>query len=312
MELIIKPTRACNFHCSFCSSNLIPNNVLKSEQVISFLKEYPDTNDIIVNGGEPLMMNPKFYYDILDYIRLEKLNCNLSFTTNLWDWYINPEKWDDLFRQDEVGICTSFQYGGGRIKPNYTEFSEEDFLKIFYKFEKTFNRKLSFISVITNDNEEMAIDNVKLAKKLGTSCKLNGAVKSGRQGYVYPLEKLYSIYLKLFQTQDLYKYEDNCKNLIKYFNNQPSVCPLTNKSCINNIRCMKPNGVLSMCPSLDDDNINDTSEYKYIKNDCNMCEFFNICNGCMKRIHDNKDENYDCKKLKQIYLKIKEICKDNK
>ena len=312
MELVIKPTRACNFHCSFCSSNLIPNKVLESDRVISFLKEFPETKSIIVNGGDPLMMKPQFYYDIIEHIRSEKLNCIISFTTNLWDWYINTDKWDDLFRQPEIGICTSFQYGNGRIKPNYTLFTEDDFLKIFYKFEELYNEKLTFVSVVTNENAGYAIDNVKLAKKLGTECKLNPAVNSGRQGYHYPLDKMYDIYLQLFETDDLYKYESNCLNLINFFNNRDTTCPLSNRTCYKNIKCMGPDGNMSTCPSLDDDYIYDSYQYKIIKNECYMCEFFNICNGCMKRVHDLKDDTYDCYNLKNTLMCIKNICNNMK
>ena len=38
-------------------------------------------------------------------------------------------RWVDLFNNDRVGITTSFQYGGGRLKGDYTEFTEEDFWK---------------------------------------------------------------------------------------------------------------------------------------------------------------------------------------
>ena len=55
MDLIIKPTEACNFKCSFCSSTAIdPNNagLLDLDYVFRFLKRYPDTNSLIINGGD--------------------------------------------------------------------------------------------------------------------------------------------------------------------------------------------------------------------------------------------------------------------
>ena len=61
MELIIKPTEACNFACTFCSSNKITREssgkkaFLKLETIYQFLERFPQTRTIIVNGGDPLM-----------------------------------------------------------------------------------------------------------------------------------------------------------------------------------------------------------------------------------------------------------------
>ena len=63
----------------------------------------------------------------------------------------------------DISICTSFQYGRGRIKPDGSDFTVDDFLKIFYKFKETFNENLTFISVLTNENDQFALDNVLLA-----------------------------------------------------------------------------------------------------------------------------------------------------
>ena len=57
MELIIKPTEACNFKCTFCSSTSIAESkvqLLSLDQIFQFLKRFPETNTIIVNGGDPL------------------------------------------------------------------------------------------------------------------------------------------------------------------------------------------------------------------------------------------------------------------
>ena len=68
MELIIKPTEACNFKCTFCSSTDIAEDKssrLDLEQVFKFLKRFPETNTIIVNGGDPLMVPVNYYWEII-------------------------------------------------------------------------------------------------------------------------------------------------------------------------------------------------------------------------------------------------------
>ena len=71
MELIIKPTELCNFKCTFCSSTKLVEDkasTLDHQYIFDFLDRFPNTNSIIVNGGDPLMMKPDYYFTILDYI----------------------------------------------------------------------------------------------------------------------------------------------------------------------------------------------------------------------------------------------------
>ncbi len=71
MDLIIKPTERCNFKCTFCSSTHITEDKsleLDLEYVYTFLKRYPETKTIIVNGGDPLMMDPSYYWKIIEHL----------------------------------------------------------------------------------------------------------------------------------------------------------------------------------------------------------------------------------------------------
>lgn len=298
MELVIKPTNLCNFACSFCSSN----KIAKDKFDIQFLKKYILENhvrDIIVNGGDPLMMSPDFYYDLISFLDSNNLDTSIGLTTNLWDFYQNPDKWKDIFLNQRIGIATSFQYGAGRYLKNGQPFTQALFLKVQNKFYQYFNRYVDFISVITDQNQDTAIDNILLAKKLNVQCKLNGANASGRQKTIYNPTKLYKIYLDLLKS-GLYKWQFNTKNLINYFHNKPTICPLADRRCIQNIRTMQANLRISTCPALDDDDILDASIYKVIKNECYPCQYFMICNGCMKHIKDLENTNFKCQQLKII------------
>lgn len=310
MELVIKPTRKCNFKCSFCSSNLIPNNQLDLNIVKEFLLNN-DVSTIIVNGGDPLMMPVSYYEELIKFLDEHNMKTSISFTTNLWDWYKNPSKWDKLFKNDRLYVCTSFQYGKGRITPEGKDLTEEIFLDMQNKFKEQFGHYLDYISVITSDNEQYALDNVKLAKKLGVHCKLNYAVKSGRQGTMYPYSKIIHIYNELFDN-NLWEYEDNCLNFVKHFSNKGTICPLSNNMCYKNIRCFSPDGTLSMCPALNDDGIHDSTKYKFFKKECLLCEYFKICNGCAKRIKDMQEDFLDknCDKLKYELTELKRKCQN--
>lgn len=308
MELVLKPTNVCNFKCSFCSSSRLSRKEINLNLIEDFIKKH-SVDEVIVNGGDPLMMPPSFYYKLYELLLKYNPKSRISFTTNLWDWYENPDKWNNCFRDCNIGICTSFQYGGGRLKGDGSVFSEEDFLKIFNKFEDTFNEKLTYISVLTNENEKFAFKNVELAQSLDTKCKLNGAVMSGRQGYLYNREKLFRIYLELF-LRKLDRFESNCINIRNYFLGKNTICPIP-ESCLTSIACMSPEGRISNCPSLNDDGIDDGSKFKFFKPECLACEFFKICCGCHKMVHDLRTENnqlLDCTSFKELLKQLRRIC----
>src|SRR5690606_37220494 len=119
----------------------------------------------------------------------------------------------------------SFQYGGGRLKGDLSEFTEEDFWKVSDAMLEHVGYRPDFISVITEENQHKALDNVRLAKrmsegvpagkdamgrKVGVECKLNYAMASGpvvtdprtghqmgQEGRPYQLSKIYEIYVQV-------------------------------------------------------------------------------------------------------------------
>jgi radical SAM protein with 4Fe4S-binding SPASM domain len=336
MELIIKPTEKCNFKCTFCSSTQITDDksaVLDLDYIFKFLKRYPETNSIIVNGGDPLMMDPSYYWKIIEYLDENNLPANLSFTSNLWPFYKNPSKWVELFNHPRLGICTSFQYGGGRLKGDLTEFSEEDFWAVSNMMLEKVGYRPDFISVITEENEDLAIKNVELAKRMGVECKLNYAFSSGppvkfknitmgQQGRPYMLAKIYEIYVKIWQA-GLADWEFNTKQMVKRLRGNTTTCP-QNRNCDGSIRALQPSGDYYSCGAFGDDRqyainfeqemtgekvypIRFKPEIQSLKQSCFTCPMFQICNGCKKTIKDLKDHNMveeHCSRMKQLAPEI--------
>jgi hypothetical protein len=110
MSLVIKPTEACNFACDFCSSSYLVDDKkarLDLEKIYQFLKRFPLTEVIFVVGGDPLLMPPSYYESLLNHIELNKYPTKLAITTNLWDWYKNPKKWENWYDAFGFSIDTS-------------------------------------------------------------------------------------------------------------------------------------------------------------------------------------------------------------
>jgi radical SAM protein with 4Fe4S-binding SPASM domain len=332
MDLIIKPTEKCNFKCTFCSSTHITEDntaELDHQYIFDFLKRFPETATIIVNGGDPLMMSPDYYWKIIEHLDLIGSNATISFTSNLWPFYKNPLKWKELFNHPRMGIATSFQYGGGRLKGDLTEFTEEDFWNVSNAMLEHCGYRPDFISVITEENEHLAIKNVELAQKMGVECKLNYAMSSGppkkfkgivmgQEGKPYLLSKMYEIYVEIWK-RGLWPHEFNTQQMMKRLKGHATCCP-QNRDCDSGIRTLQPSGDYYSCGSFGDDRlfpidfaaemkgkkilpIKHVPELQTMTENCYECPMFDICNGCKKTIKDHKDYNLTevhCKKMKTL------------
>lgn len=310
MELIIKPTERCNFKCTFCSSTHLVDDkstTLNHQKIFEFLERFPDTSTIIVNGGDPLMVSPDYYWKIINYLDEKNLDTTLAFTSNLWGFYKNPKIWADLFRNSRVGITTSFNYGTTRRITAERVYTESDFWKISDMFLDYIGYRPSFISVITEENIDTAMDNVYLAKKMDVECKLNYALASGAQSSSFLMGSIYQVYIQIIN-EGLAHWEYNSKQLLKKSLSKVTTCPL-NRACDETIRVLQPEGDYYSCGAFGDDKIYPIDfkkevlegmkftplkrqlELDYLKDDCLTCPLFEICNGCKKNISDIKRQN---------------------
>lgn len=337
--MILKPTSKCNFKCTFCSSTKISEDddaLLDIGSIERFIKRFPNTNTIIVNGGDPLMVSARYYFDIIKI--LDKYNCNarLSLTTNLWPFYKKPEMWSMLFRHPRVGVCTSFQYGNKRLKGDLTPFTEEEFIDVSDLFLELIGYRPDFISVIDRDNEHTILDTVLLAKRLNIQAKINHVLASGPEvefkgikigsyNNFYTQADIYKHYVMIYDA-GLAQWEYNTQQMAKKLANGHTTCPLA-RNCDSHIRSLQPNNEYYSCGAFGDDReysidfdkemsgdfytpLLKAPELHSMKESCNTCPMFDICNGCKKTIHDTKRfglVEYHCKTMKELAPRIIEI-----
>lgn len=332
MDLILKPTERCNFACTFCSSSSIAEGQklqddLGLDKVFQFLDRYPETRTIIVNGGDPLMMKPDYYWEMIKGIEKRGMNTSISLTTNLWDYWLHPDKWVPLFKHHKVGVTTSFNYGETRRITRKENFTEEMFLKIWTKFKEDVGYGLDFISVITEENVDKAIDNVRLAKHLGVECKLNYAMASGEESVPYPVGKMYEIYAQIYK-EGLGPWEFNTRQMSVRLKGHGTMCP-QNRECDEGIRSLQPDKDgenYYSCGAFGDDGeypisfeaemkgekflpLQTQSENQFLKMECLTCKAYEICNGCYKTIRDLKKTDMveeSCRAMKRAIGTIEE------
>ena len=333
MDLIIKPTQRCNFQCTFCSSTEISNSNSLSDdldinKVKQFLKRFPETKTIIVNGGDPLLLAPEYYFSILEFIREFKMSTKLNLCTNLWGYYLHPEKWRELFSCPEVGIGTSYDLTGRMIGKN-RPFTLNLFLTIMNKFKDEFYYYPSFISVISKENATRAFELVELAKSLNIECKLNYLNASGRSKENFSIGEIYNIYLDIYEA-NLTEFEFNTKQMVHNLKSTGhSICP-QNRDCDKNIRNLQPmkdGHEYGSCGSFGDNRkfginfedemngafytpLRSEKKIQYLKEECFECPNFNICNGCYKAIYDLKESQKveeSCSLMKQFRVRAQEL-----
>lgn len=336
MDLILKPTVRCNFKCTFCSSTHLSDDateIVELADIDAFIKRYPWTNTVILNGGDPLMMKPEYYFAIIDI--LEKYDClaNLSFTSNLWAFYKKPLKWAPLFRHPRVAMTTSFQYGDARLKGDGTVFTEDEFVDVTDLFFKYVGYRPDFIAVIDKSNEDTVIATVELAKRLGVEAKVNYAVASGpvvenrgvlmgNANTMYTQADMYEQYLAIHDA-GLAEYEYSTKQMLIRLRHGATTCPLA-RDCDSGIRSMQPGRNYHSCGAFGDDlqypidfdremagefftPLQNREELHSMKDACNACPMFAICNGCKKTIADTKRlglTEHHCRKMKSLAPRI--------
>ena len=203
MELIVKITGKCNFACDFCLAGKadIKHHEYPSENLKKQLKILQPTS-LIMNGGEPLLAGKQYFEELLEYYDGE-----IAIVSNLKDFFERSEYWKSLFSNPRVSVVTSFQYGNRRKWNSQTSYSEEKFKTVISKFKQEIGYTPMFISVISNENEDRALDHVYLAKELGTVCKLNPMLPLGICSEFYPIYKMIDIWLKIKEL-GLEKYTD--------------------------------------------------------------------------------------------------------
>ena len=268
------------------------------------------------------MMKPNYYWRIIEFLDKHDMPTSISLTTNLYPFLMKPMKWKELFNHPRVGVSTSFQYGGGRLKGDYSEFTEEDFWKCSNAMLEHVGYRPSFIAVIVPENEDTHIKTVELAKKMDVVCKVNYAMASGSQSAPYQLSKIYERYVEIWKA-GLSNWEHNTQQMMVRLRGEPTICPQS-RTCDSGIRTLQPEGDYYSCGAFGDD-LDKSIDFDYemsggfstplstdlnllsLKNACYTCPMFEICNGCKKTIKDLKQHNMvedHCKHMKTLALDI--------
>lgn len=296
--------------CTFCSANKLGLDDMTPEEVAE-AAERTGADVLIILGGEALVMGPEYYEKLLTLT-----DARLDFTTNLKDFYLHPDRWTKLFKNPRVGVCTSFNYGSSRLFDPHTVYTEEMFKKNMKLFEEKVGYVPMFIAVMDENNIDTWRKHIELAKELGTKCRLNNALKLGKQGKYFPRSEMFKVWVKIVK-EGLDQYETNASERAL------GRCALnTNGLCKSSIRVVqKKNGELIYHDCDDCSNggrepipecrIKEAPMVRRPKNplkpECYYCRLFNICNGCDTNAAQVEDIESYCDTMKALENDIIEL-----
>lgn len=304
---VLKPSTACNFNCSFCSAKFL--KIKLHEHVPESLKNYiieHKVRHLSISGGEPLM-NPRSYFEDLISI-MEQVNPDgyeIGITSNLSLWIKDPEKYDYLFKNPSVIVETSFQYGGERKDDK--EFSEDRFIEIFNKFKERYNYPLSFIYVVSEENEQYVLRACELARRLNTKLSVIQQIPVGASKILYPKHKILDLYMNIIDAG----YEDCIWNTQGIYDKN---CPFVDD--VN--KCLTCSRVLYVG---NDEQVHEEccdlmiarneeipmSNRETISSKCFGCKMLRLCNGCpIQTKYTKQIADTHCKWMKDNYNRLKE------
>lgn len=290
--------------CKFCSASKLHTNDLTVQEVADAANQI-GAQSIILLGGEALLMGPDYYEELL-----KATDATLDFTTNLKNFALHPDKWEQLFKNPRVSVCTSFNYGGTRMWDGETELTEERFRSYMQEFKKRIGYMPPFIAVMDENNIHTWRKLVNLAKDLGTKVRLNNVMPFGRSKHYFPRSKMFKVWVQIAK-EGLGTYEMNVSE------RGTGRCPINSTLlCKNTIRVMaKKDGELifhdcddmsnlGMPPlnSLDSRPPEPTEEPvdKPLFPKCYACQLFRVCNGCRTNRQVIEDKDGYCKDMKEI------------
>lgn len=311
MLMIVRVTSKCNFKCDFCSASMLQGNSLSVDAILSAVRKY-NPSAITFEGGDPLVMPPQFYERLFRELLQYNPSIELAMTTNLWNWYKNPEKWGVLNDYD-VQVCTSFQYGNKRKITDSRPYTEDIFLDVVEKWKALMRKRLSFISVIDYDNADSVMKTVKLAKRLKMFCKLNACFVSGRAKESYPWDLMLGHYADIVESGLAY-WEDNSYQIAQLMlrSTNALTCPIL-PDCERCFIVLNPDGSVKNCSTAVDSNGGDSNVVRFypktpiVTPECLTCEWFRYCNSC--RVYRDSIATYHspeyCQRVDDALSRIK-------
>lgn len=343
--VILKPTKACNAQCTYCSS---PPDMEKVWKFADFKRYFDEIYSqlspqavMIWHGGEPMLAGPKFYQECWAYARSLCPEIRFSIQSNILLY--THDKWYDVFQNVFKGsVSTSFDPDEENrvISGSASEYTRQFDIALKRVTDDGFNPLI--IGTYTQKTSHMAMEvyDRNMVSSIQTNIRINYRYPAGRaasKGEVLtPLQygqTLLDLYNRWIVDNPDFAITPLDQMLKKVVGEEANRCPWTN-SCGGRFLSIEPNGDVYNCADfadLDDEtykfgNLNEHTVDELLASpasammrrrrvnypiDCGSCEHFNECEGgCMRDSvlygHGLGGKFHYCESWKMVFKRIKE------
>lgn len=341
INLIIKPTDACNLRCKHCyaaeagyAADKMSLDVVRKTFDL-FTKNYDEVR-IIWHGGEPLLMGLDFYREVL---KIQSEYPNKKFENSIQsNATLLTEKWLDFFIESKIKIGISFDGQYNDVLRSKTT----QVLKAI-NLMKSKDYKFGAICVVCSKTVDKLIDIYEFFKCIGVSHKLNPIFASGEAKKNSSLTLSTNKYVRHFLEFFEYWLNDKTCNInvdtaldyvAQHLGERETLCTYT--SCLMKWLGIHSNGDVYPCgraypEEYNIGNVNDFSttndiflapKYQQLlagaikrREICkSKCEFYGRCHsGCNNNAiiagDITKPDYQECKIIKKLYKAIETILK---
>lgn len=302
LNIVIKPTNACNLQCKHCYEGKIPKtnhtsmNKKTLEQIIRMVQDNYKVVRYSWFGGEPLMINLDFFQQAIEFQQKYNQGNIISNSIQTNGTLLNS---DIIHFIHENSFNLSISYDGqfNDILRQKTELVEKNMQTLMDN-----NENFNILCTIHSQNYEHLIDIYNFLKKYKCGLKFNPIFPSGNASN----NREYLINPKLYATRlnEFFQYwlEDeqaipvsNFIHYIKLFLNLPGR-PCIYSGCLYKMLEVEPNGDIMPCSRY--------SDKKYIISNINDClslqEIFEN-EKYKKLVNQSITRRIHCKKICNVY-----------
>jgi MoaA/NifB/PqqE/SkfB family radical SAM enzyme len=308
-SVILKPTGLCNAACTFCYATDFVKKAKSTDYFSDEYKKYIERNNvknIILTGGEVTLLR-NFLTEICEYCTTK--NISISLVSNMIDIIKDFSYWEGFFKKyDKLHLTASYQIDLARRNKNNQNISQSEFLSFVKWYRTEIKKRLLVISVVNDDNENSALDNVLLAKEHDYVVSLERQIKIGRASSEYLYPKYYRLLSKIIDL-GLWEYEKHTASLVEKGLYHQKYCNFFCKVPVPVIYTNNNNELVETCCdqiSTTSYSLEDYMKTSALQKECLLCKYYNMCQGC----HITRKSLQQCIENKKITLD--DYCEDVK
>ena len=299
--LCIKNVYDCNLNCWFCST--CGTGHIKEKDILRLWEKHKP-REVLLIGGEPMILGRDYYLNLLES------GVKFSMQTNLT---LYDESWNDVISHENfTGISVS---------------GDKESEKKFFERYNSLRRVLSYsppVLIVLDGDYYYSLSKAKrwlsLAILEGFPLRVNYLQPLGRaRKIVDKLPKVSEGFDVFFELIDMWKSYDYPElqphsSIMEYIvYKKRSVCPFISFCCLSkSIVCVEVDLKEYPCPALGDLKMDKRDVFVDLDEKCLCCDFYELCRGCYIRnweVFIEEDTRY-CSSASRFFRKMESLKED--